>query len=44
MAKPEKVKNIIDDQAPLRGILKCHCSNLLTGAASRGKSGNFFLL
>ncbi|MFB3388037.1 recombinase family protein [Flavobacterium sp. LAR06] len=42
MIKPDKVRTIIDDQMPLRGVLKCHCGNLLTGAPSRGKSGNYF--
>ena len=42
MQKPEKIKTIIDDNIPLRGILKCHCGNLLTGAPSRGKSGKYF--
>jgi site-specific DNA recombinase len=42
MKKPEKVKTVIDDQIPLRGILKCHCGNILTGAPSRGKSGKYF--
>jgi len=40
--KPDKVKTIIDDNIPLRGVLKCHCGNLLTGAPSRGKSGKYF--
>lgn len=42
MKKPEKVRIILDDQLPLRGILKCHCGNLLTGAPSRSKSGKYF--
>jgi site-specific DNA recombinase len=42
MKKPEKVKTIIDDQIPLRGLLKCHCGNILTGAPSRSKSGKYF--
>ncbi len=42
MKKPEKIKTVIDDQIPLRGILKCHCGNILTGAPSRGKSGKYF--
>ena len=42
LAKPEKVKTIIDDNLPLRGILKCHCGIPLTGAPSRGKGGTYF--
>ncbi|MDX6187840.1 recombinase family protein [Flavobacterium sp. Fl-318] len=40
--KPEKTRTVIDEELPLRGILKCHCSNPLTGAPSRGKSGKYF--
>ncbi|MFI0490694.1 recombinase family protein [Flavobacterium sp.] len=40
--KPEKLRTIIDENIPLRGILKCHCGIPLTGAASRGKSGKYF--
>src|SRR5690606_33209360 len=39
---PEKTKSIINDNIPLRGILKCHCGNPLTGAASRGKLGKYY--
>ncbi len=42
MKKPDKKRTIIDDAIPLRGILKCHCGNPLSGAASRGKSGKYF--
>jgi site-specific DNA recombinase len=43
----EKIKGgsqkiIIDDQLPLRGVLKCHCGKPLTGAPSKGKSGKWF--
>jgi len=27
---------------PLRGVLKCHCGRLLTGAPSRNKMGKYF--
>ena len=37
-----KKRTIIDDNIPLRGLLKCHCGNPLSGAASRGKSGKYF--
>ena len=35
-------KKVIDDDLPLRGVLKCHCGQPLTGAPSRGKSGKYF--
>ncbi len=37
-----KTRTIVDDSLPFRGILKCHCGNVLTGAPSRGKSGQYF--
>lgn len=40
--RPSKTRTIIDDALPLRGILKCHCGNVVTGAPSRGKSGQYF--
>lgn len=40
--RPQKTRTIIDDEIPLRGILKCHCGNPLSGAPSRGKSGKYF--
>jgi len=42
MKKPEKTRNTVDEAIPLRGVLKCHCGNLLTGAPSRGKGGKYF--
>ncbi len=42
MRKPVKTRTVIDDEIPLRGVLKCHCGNHLTGAPSRGKSGKYF--
>ncbi|MBC9794956.1 recombinase family protein [Sinomicrobium weinanense] len=42
MKKPKKTRTKIDDNIPLRGILKCHCGKPLTGAASRGKSGRYY--
>ncbi|WP_367867115.1 recombinase family protein [Pedobacter sp. WC2423] len=42
LKKPIVHKTIIDDSLPLRGLLKCHCGNPLTGAPSRGKLGNYF--
>lgn len=40
--RPNKTRTIIDDELPLRGILKCHCGQPLSGAPSRGKSGKYF--
>ena len=42
MKKEDKVKVVVDDDIPLRGVLKCHCGVPLTGAPSRGKSGKYF--
>ena len=42
MKRADKVKVTVDDELPLRGVLKCHCGNPLTGAPSRGKSGKYF--
>ena len=42
MKRPEKTRTIIDDEIPLRGVLKCHCGTPLSGAPSRGKSGKYF--
>ena len=39
---PSAIRAIIDDEIPLRGILKCHCGHPLSGAPSRGKSGKYF--
>lgn len=40
--EPKGTRVILDEQLPLRGILKCHCGNPMTGAPSRGKSGKYF--
>src|SRR5690606_9625507 len=42
LKKPDKTRTIIDDHIPLRGILKCHCGNPLSGAPSRGRAGNYY--
>jgi DNA invertase Pin-like site-specific DNA recombinase len=42
MKKTYKVKVTVDDEIPLRGVVKCHCGTPLTGAPSRGKSGKYF--
>ena len=39
---PIKQRVVIDDELPLRSILKCHCGTPLSGAPSRGKSGKYF--
>ena len=39
----EKIRTIINDDLPLRAVLKCHCGTPLTGAASTGKGGKHFL-
>lgn len=40
--RPLTTRAVIDDDIPLRGILKCHCGHPLSGAPSRGKSGKYF--
>jgi site-specific DNA recombinase len=40
--KPVMHHRIINDDFPLRGVLKCHCGLPLTGAKSTGKSGRKF--
>jgi site-specific DNA recombinase len=42
LKQPDKTKVLINDEMPLRGILKCHCGTALTGAPSRSKSGKYF--
>lgn len=42
MKKADKVKVVVDDKIPLRGVVKCHCSTLLTGAPPRDESGKCF--
>lgn len=42
MKKPEKLKVTVDDEVPLRGLLKCHCGNPVTGGPVKGKSGRLF--
>jgi site-specific DNA recombinase len=42
--KPVMHHRIINDDFPLRGVLKCHCGLPLTGAKSTGKSGRKFLI
>lgn len=37
-----KERKVFDDEIPLRGVLRCHCGKLLTGAASRGKLGKYY--
>ena len=40
--KPVVARTIIDPEIPLRGILKCHCGQPISGAASKGRWGNYF--
>lgn len=40
--KPQRSHIQVSDDLPLRGVLKCHCGLHLTGAASRGKGGNYY--
>lgn len=42
LRKPEKERVVVDEKIPLRGVLKCFCGKLLTGAPSRGKLGNYY--
>jgi site-specific DNA recombinase len=42
MKKPEKGKVIVEEELPLRGVLKCHCGKALTGAPSRGRHGGYY--
>ena len=42
LRKPEKERVVIDEKIPLRGVLKCFCGKLLTGAPSRGKLGSYY--
>jgi len=39
---PTKQRVVIDDELPLRGILKCYCGTPLSRIPSRGKSGKYF--
>lgn len=40
--KPQTRHNSITDEMPLRGLLRCHCGRMLTGAPSRNRRGNYF--
>lgn len=40
--KGKKPGIIVSDEMPLRGVLRCHCSQLLTGAPSRGRWGKYY--
>ncbi|WP_432327692.1 recombinase family protein [Mucilaginibacter sp. P25] len=42
MMKPDRSKKTLDDEIPLRGILKCHCGQPLSGAPSKGKAGTWY--
>ena len=42
MLKPKKKGITVSDEMPLRGVLHCHCGQLLTGAPSRSRNGNYY--
>ncbi len=42
MQKPAQPKVMVTDDLPLRGVIKCSCGLLLTGAASRGSKGVYY--
>lgn len=42
LKRPVTTRTTIDDEIPLRGVLKCHCGHPLSGAPSKGKSGKYF--
>lgn len=42
LIRPARERVTLSDEIPLRGVLRCHCGRLLTGAPSRGKSGKYF--
>jgi site-specific DNA recombinase len=42
MKKPETQRRVLDDNIPLRGILRCHCGAAMTGAPSRGRHGGWY--
>jgi site-specific DNA recombinase len=40
--RTDKIRVLLSDDFPLRGVLKCHCSALLTGAPSRNHRGIYY--
>ncbi len=42
MYRPEKPRVAVSENFPLRGVLKCHCKKMLTGAPSRGRRGKYY--
>jgi len=42
MKKPENPRKVLDENLPLRGVLRCHCGNLLSGAPSLGRHGGWY--
>ena len=42
LEKPKKKGITVHDEMPLRGVLHCHCGDLLTGAPSRNSYGNYY--
>lgn len=37
-----KIRSVVSDEMPLRGVLRCHCGRVLTGAPSTGRHGKLF--
>jgi site-specific DNA recombinase len=42
LKKIDKPKVVVEDNLPLRGVLKCRCGKALTGAPSRNKVGKYY--
>ncbi|MCQ6959285.1 recombinase family protein [Mucilaginibacter aquariorum] len=42
MEKPDRSKKTLDDEIPLRGVLKCHCGQPLSGAPSRNRKNHWY--
>jgi len=40
--KEERTVVTLHEDIPLRGLLQCHCGRYMTGAASRGKTGQYY--
>jgi len=42
LKEKDRPRITIEDNMPLRGVLKCHCGCLLTGAPSRSETGRYY--
>jgi site-specific DNA recombinase len=42
LIKPEAQRRVLDENIPLRGVLRCHCGAPMTGAPSRGRHGGWY--